>query len=151
MAKFAAIKDTREQTGWHFPPSSSCEGTTVKTLKTGDYTIRGFEKDFVVERKGSTSEWSQNLLQARFERELDRLDDFAHPFIILEFSMSDLLRFPVNSGIPPFKWKYLKVTGEFLLKRTLEIQLKHKAQMIFAGSDGFQVCWSLFKRVQDAA
>lgn len=150
--KFAALKDTREKNGgWFFPPSDSCEGTTIKTLKTGDYTLRGFEETFIVERKKSTSEWAKNIIEERFERELERLDEFESPFIVCEFTMSDIIRFPYNSGIPKYKWKGLRITSEYMLKRTLEIQLAHKAKLIFAGTDGYHVCWSLFKRVQDAA
>ena len=149
--KFDVLADSREQRGWNFPPSGSCDGTTTTTLKTGDYTLRGLEDRFVLERKGSTGEFAQNVLQKRFTRELERLDTFPLPFLICEFTVADILRYPINSGIPQCKWKYLRTTGEFLLKRTLEIQVQYKTRFIFAGTDGWHVAWSLFKRVNEYA
>ena len=146
--KYRVIKDTREQLGWDFAPSSRCLGTSLGTLKTGDYTLEGFEDSFVIERKRNMGEFSANLTQKRWLKELDRLDEFAHAYLFLEFTWDDILEFPRGSGIPPFKWKYLKVRADFLAKTFLELQLAHPTLRVhFVGGRGKDVATSLFKRI----
>lgn len=141
VEKYKVLKDTREQEGWEFP------NMEVVTLKTGDYTIEGYEKDFVIERKGSISEFCQNLTQKRFEKELQRLEDFAHPFIFLEFYFDKLILFPEGSGIPRYIWPKLRVTPGLLLKRLAELQMQYKTKILFVGDYGKQMAISLFYRV----
>lgn len=144
---FKVIKDTREQQGWDFPKGSTCLGTTVKKLPTGDYTIEGAEKQIIIERKGSTGEFAKNVNEKRFTQELERLELYTHPFIICEFSMDDILMFPNNSGIPKSRWSGLRVTSDYILKRMLEMQLQYKVKFILTGkAGGYKVAWSLFKR-----
>lgn len=148
--KYLVLRDSREQQGWDFRPSSRCLGTTIQGLKTGDYSIQGWESVFVVERKASTGEWVQNINQARFTRELERLTAFPHAYIVLEFSLDDIASFPVNSGIPERIWPKLKIRPDFILKRTLEMMLAYPSiHFIFAGSSErakeFVSC--LFKRI----
>lgn len=148
--KYMVLRDTREKKkkGWMWKASQSCAGTTEETLKTGDYTIRGLENVFVLERKGSVSEWAKNVCEARFEREMERLVLFKYPFILLEFTMSDMLNYPVGSGIPKWRWPSLKFTGAFVLKKTLELQINYpKVPIILVGSRGQEVASSIFKRV----
>lgn len=150
---YKVLRDTREKEnhGWVFPVGSHCVGTHEKTLKTGDYTLEGFEDTFVIERKGSVAEFSTNLTQPRFEKELERLDQFKFAFIVLEFELKDIVKFPVNSGIPEFRWATLRVTPQFLMKRLHEVQLAHRAQLVFAGMWGREYASSLFKRVVENA
>src|SRR5688572_9057132 len=61
---YTVIRDTREQKGWIFEANAYCEGTVIETMKTGDYTLRGLEDRFVVERKRNVAEFAQNILQA---------------------------------------------------------------------------------------
>ena len=144
---FKVIKDTREQQGWEFPRGSTCLGTTVKKLLTGDYTIEEHEKEFVIERKATTGEFAKNITETRFKRELERLETFTHPFIICEFSMEDILMFPKNSGIPISRWPLLRVTSDYILKEMLRMQVEYKVKFILAGkASGYKVAWSLFKR-----
>ena len=120
--------------------------TQVK-LPTGDYTIQGFEKILTIERKQSTSEFSQNILEARFDRELVRLEAFKYPFIILEFTMDDILDYPKGSGIPIRLWPKLRINSWKLLKTLMEYELKYKTKIILAGKNGKEVAASIFKRV----
>ena len=85
-SKVHVIRDTREQktgNGWWFPESSLCAGTVVQTLKSGDYTLEGFEETFVIERKSGTAEIAQNINEGRFVRELERLEEFRFPFLLV--------------------------------------------------------------------
>jgi len=145
--KYKVIKDTREQLGWEFNPSPSCEGMTIATLKTGDYSLEGFEDKFVIERKGDLSEFSMNITQKRFHSELERLESFELPFVILEFTMEDIYKFPQSTQIPPSKYKFIKITPQFIVKALLDIEVQFKTKIILAGKFGREVASSLFKRV----
>lgn len=147
--KYKVIRDTREQRGWDFLPSEDCEGTIVGGLSTGDYSIPGLETSFVIERKGTTGEFSQNIVQDRFKNELDRLDSFAHPFLVLEFSMEDIMKFPENSGIPKSKWHELRIKPNFILSCLLSIQSRHKTQVVLAGKYGKNCASYLFRKMTD--
>lgn len=137
IGKYTVLRDTKEQKNfWSFAESSECFGTVPTSLKTGDYTLKGFEDILCIERKWSTGEFAKNINEKRFERELDRMDCFLHSFLILEFDFHDIERFPQNSGIPKKFWPQLRVTPNYLKRRYTEIDLNHKAKIIFAGPSG---------------
>lgn len=145
---YMVIKDTREQRGWDFPASPSCAGTELATLPTGDYTLVGYQNLFVIERKRNMAEFCMNLFDKRFDRELERLDDFPYPYLILEFTMREIINFPVGSNIPENKWAGLRITPQVLLKRFHEVQIQHPTlRVILAGVNGREVASSLFKRI----
>lgn len=140
-------RDSREKKGkgWYFESGDNIEKMEVGSLKTGDYTIQGYEKDFIIERKGSTAEFAQNIFQSRFEDEMKRLDKFKFPFLICEFTMEDLMNFPTNSGIPPKLWCKVKVRGKYLITALTRYQLLFKTRFILAGNHGKEMAESLFK------
>lgn len=142
--------DTREQRPWSFDKRSTCLGTTVKKLDTGDYSLVGLENKFVIERKGSPSELATNLFDERFHRELDRLDAFEDAYVFLEFLAEDLVNYPVNSGIPKNRWRSLKVRGPLLVKTFWETVLAHpRIHWMFVGDEGPKLASSLFKRIYE--
>jgi hypothetical protein len=148
LTKYTVIRDTREQKGWDFSADQACDGTMEGKLDTGDYTIYGAAKFFTVERKGSTGEWAANIFQARFERELERMAKFEHPYIVFEFTLADMIAFPEGSGIPERRWRRLRVTKWLMLKRTIELmQQNPKVHFVFAGKDARSFVISLFKRI----
>ena len=91
MNKFLVIKDTRERDGWYFKESNYCQGMVDKKLDTGDYSVEGLEDVLCIERKGSVSELANNIVDKRFDRELERMRDFKYKFLILEFSINDIM------------------------------------------------------------
>lgn len=148
--KYTVIRDTREQPGqgWFFQPQKSCIGTIIKTLATGDYTIEGYEKILTIERKGTLAEFAGNLTQSRFERELIRMKSIPCPFVVLEFSMDDLYRWPRGAGLPKNLMATIKTSPHFLAKKFLELQLKYPyVHFIFAGMHGKDIASSIFKRI----
>jgi len=147
--QYRVLRDTREKDeyGWVFPANDRCLGTVETTLHTGDYTLEGYEKLFIIERKGGIAEFAKNLVQKRFEMELCRLDEWLHPYLILEFDLAHIVNFPLGSGIPESKLRYLKLTPQFLMQRVCELQLRHKTRLIFAGKYGKHIASSLFKRI----
>lgn len=142
LADYIVIKDTREQAGWDFP------NMEVGTLSTGDYSLRGYEDIFIVERKGSTGEFSHNLTEKRFERELERLNKIDFPFVVLEFDFEDLVLFPHNSGIPRYKWPHVRLSPKFLVRRLNELQIQFsRIKWQFVGRHGQIYMEDLFKRM----
>lgn len=146
--KHTIIRDTREQEGWLFNASKHYTGTICASLKTGDYTLQGFEDIFTIERKGSVAELAKNITEQRFVNELERLQEMKYAFILLEFTLGDIISYPVGSKIPPSKWKKLKIRGHFVLKKFIEMQLDYpNIHFVLCGSNGKEIASSIFKRV----
>ena len=118
IKNYKVIKDTREQDGWFFSEYDKCEGTEMGTLHTGDYTLKGFEDVVCIERKASTSEIAMNLGRKKkpFMEEMERMKDYPFSFLICEFDMADVLRFPEGSRVPHRARSKVKITGKALRK-----------------------------------
>ncbi len=76
--------DTREQQVLRFPPELNVDCGAAK-LDAGDYSVRGFSHLFIAERK-SLSDLVQTLSHGRerFESELDLLEQYRWPVILVE-------------------------------------------------------------------
>ena len=150
---FFVIKDTREQEGYYFGKYNTCAGMVERKLDTGDYSIEGLEDKICVERKGCVEELAQNLGQKKhaFLNEVERMKPFPHKFMVLEFSLEDLINFPENSRIPEKKKASVKITGKYLLKCLLEFQLHDGIHVLFCGNkhNAFLAVSSIFKRVNE--
>jgi hypothetical protein len=140
----AIIRDSREQIkDWNFGKATVID----RALKTGDFSLEGLEDKFTIERKKSTGEFAGNITQARFERELLRMDALEHSFIVCEFTMKQVLSFPFDSGIPRSKWRRIRISSGFLLKRIVEMQTKHKVKIIFAGENGEEMTKAIMREM----
>lgn len=144
---YHVIVDTREKHPWVFPTEELCAGYSFSKLDTGDYTIRGLESSFTIERKMSVNEVATNLVSARFYKELARMEHYEFPFLICEFGMSDLYQYPYGSSVPKYKWNKIRVKGDFLIKLFLDMQLNYKVKVILAEQKGRDIAKSLFKRM----
>ena len=149
--KFTVIRDTREKSGWDFKETEYCQGMLERKLDTGDYSIEGLEDILCIERKGSVSELANNIVDKRFDRELERMANFEYKFLVLEFSVDDILSFPVGSEIPKKTWNKIRISGRFILKRLAEIQIEHGISVIPCGNNlaAWHVVNSIMKRVFD--
>ena len=147
--KYTVIRDTKEKEnfGWWFDKGDRCEGTVRRKLRTGDYSLEGYEKLFTIERKASTAEVALNIWEKRFEKELVRMREFQYAFMIFEFNFEDIMTFPVNSGIPRNKWDQIRTTPQSLLMQLTAFQVKYGVPIIYAGKYGADVASSLFKRI----
>ena len=136
-----------------FSVYDKCAGMKTSTLHTGDYTLEGFDDVVCVERKASTAEIAMNLGRKKkaFQAEMERMKDYAFAFIICEFDMEDILRYPKGSSVPKRAQSNVKVTGKYLLKSLLEFQIWYDTKILFCGnkSNAFLVCNSLFKRLNE--
>ena len=135
------IKDTREQQGWGFDMYNDVESVTVDTVWPGDYTLKGFEDIFVIERKANTGELAMNLgkKKSQFEKELKAMKELTYKYIVCEFPMSDFEIFPKNSGIPKRYWNRLRVTGRYLQSTLFSLANKYDIELHFC-DDQFGAC-----------
>ena len=142
---FTIIIDTREQTPWTFDNYV----TASKKLDTGDYSILGMEDIFTIERKKSVSEVANNISESRFDKELIRLKNYKHKFLLLEFNLKDVLNYPIGSNVPKKMWEKLKITNKYILKYLTEIAIFYDLQVIFCDdSDGAEeMALSIIKRM----
>jgi hypothetical protein len=154
---YTVIRDTREQEGYTFEKFTgrytSCNGMIVKKLDTGDYSLLGLEDKLCIERKGKVSELAINLGKDkyRFLREIERMKDFPFKFLILEFSLQDLMNFPEGSDIPEDKWDSIKITNKYMLKMLIEFQMYDNVHVIFCGDrkNAKLIINSILKRVNE--
>ena len=154
---YKVIKDTREQDGYTFESFTgrytSCKGMVVKKLDTGDYSLEGLEDRLCIERKGRVSELAINLGKdkARFMREIERMQEFEFPFLVLEFSLDDVIKFPEGADIPEGNMSKVKITGKYLLKMLVEIQMNYNIPVYFCDNkrNAKTLINSIFKRVNE--
>jgi len=141
------IIDTREKKPWFF---SGVETTRAK-LDTGDYSLAGLEDKLCIERKQNVSELAENVCQARFEKELKRMEEIPHSFLILEFSIDDIMAYPQGSNVPKRMWSKLKTKGPFIMRRISELCIEHDVNVIFAGDVDNAAMFSmkLMKRITE--
>lgn len=149
--KYKVIKDTREKLGWDFEENLRCSGTIISGLKTGDYTLEGLENTLCIERKYCVSEIANNLgaKHKPFFREILRMEPYEYAFIICEFSMSELISYPYGSNLSKKIQAKIKMSGNYLLSKVLDIQLKTNVQFLFCDnrSNAIEVAKKIFNKV----
>ena len=95
----AIVVDSREQNPLHFPPNVV---TVSGTLKSGDYSLLGFEDKVAIERKSKADCYhSLGGDRDRFENELRRLTMLDFSAIVVECSLSKFLKQPEFSSMNP--------------------------------------------------
>ena len=159
--KFVVIKDTREQKGWIFHKGDACGGMKHEGLKTGDYTLEGFEDVVCIERKKSVEEIANNCgkKKKQFDAEILRMQEYTFKYIICEFSMSDIIDYP-RSIFSEYMWHTQedfcakeianrKITGKYLLRTLMEYQAWYGVHVLFCdnATNAQKVTESIFKRL----
>lgn len=124
------VVDTREKR----PLWKASASVEVDTLSAGDYSLRGFERKLAIERKGSVAEIANNITETRFKYWVRRLSEYKYPYIVCEFSVEDVARYPRGSGIPKWRWKYLRVKSPFIFKMLGLLESEHGINVIYAGT-----------------
>lgn len=142
---FTIIIDSREQIPWTFKNFT----TAKKKLDTGDYSVEGFENIFTIERKKSVAEIANNITEKRFLNELERLRSYEHKFLLLEFSLSKVIDYPVGSDVPKRVWEKLKITNKYILKFLTSISIEYNIQMFFCDNEynAEEMALSIIKRM----
>lgn len=138
--------DTREQNPWAFEKSEAA------SLKTGDYSLKGFEDKICIERKGCVEEFANNLGRdfPRFERELGRMTMFPHRFIICDFPFRSVAEYPKSCSSLKAQ-NFSKMSGKFLTKKITEIAVNYNINIIFFDSRKEAILYveSLMKRIYE--
>ena len=101
MTKLTIIEDTREQTPLDFTGHRGVESVR-SGLKTGDYSVQGYEDKICFERK-SVPDLVGTLIggHERFLREMDRMKDYEEKYILVEHSASKAYLYCERHG-----WEY---------------------------------------------
>ena len=150
---FIVVKDTREQDGYYFKQYNTCAGMVEEKLDTGDYSIKGLEDKICIERKGCVEELAMNLGSKKhtFLNEIERMGAFPHKFIVLEFSLEDLIKFPEETRIPIKNKAAVKITGKYMLKCLMEFQIYNNVHVLFCGNkyNAFIAVSSILKRINE--
>lgn len=145
------IRDTREKQPWDFSRFDECEGQITRTVKTGDYQILGKEHRITIDRKKSPSELSMNLGRKykTFKKELIRMADFDEAYILLEFSLNDLLMFPENESAKFATM--IQMNGASMIKQINTIEKKYNVRFIFCNNreEAQDKAIELFKRIEN--
>ena len=128
------IVDTREQTPWDFTIHGIV--AEIDTVKTGDYTLVGYEDVVAIERKASPSELATNLGSGikRFEKEMVRISEFKYKYVICEFTLDEMLKFPKGAKIPKRLKRRIRMNGQYMHKKIGELELEYGVIFIFAGN-----------------
>lgn len=93
---FQIICDTREQIPYLF------SGMERKALKTGDYSIKGMESLICIERKSKVDIFMCcGHGRDRFERELERMQEYEYAAIVIESSLSEMTKQPAYTRMNP--------------------------------------------------
>jgi ERCC4-type nuclease len=148
--KPVVIRDTREKKGqgWFFGGDASYwGGTTISTLRTGDYSVEGLERFVCIERKKSVNEFMGNLFMTwqRFQKELHRMRKFGMAAIVLEFTADDVLDWKKDPKVADELKKKLDTYA--LISRITEIQIEYpNIHVVYAGNRGREFAGYLLKK-----
>jgi len=155
LPNYTVIRDTREKEnhGWIFrandhpkrrPPF--CLGMVDQCLKTGDYSMVGYEDIFAIERKRNMSElWgnydSATKRKENFEEELGRMKDMPFAYLLIETSMtSDHL------SLTPPQYR-TGVPGKRIFHWLHHHCAKNGVHMMFVGDAGQKTCDIIMQEV----
>lgn len=144
------IRDSREKKGFWVWAGKRCK---VKALKTGDYTMEGYEDVLCIERKKTVMEIAGNFTHksGAFWREIERMQEFDHAYLILEFTEEEMLGYPWKSKLPKYLKAKIRIRGGYLASRIEMIEEKG-IKVIFAGSRAraIQIAERIFDEVQES-
>ena len=61
------------------------------------------------------------------------MSTFPYAFLILEFSWSDIERYPEGSSVPRSKWSSIKIKGKYINRVISTARLQHGIHVIACG------------------
>ena len=139
------IVDTREQQPWSFDFNE----IAVAKLDTGDYSVAGLEEVLCIERKKSVSEIANNIVEKRYKDWTKRMSKYKYKFLMLEFDLVDVYRYPRIPDVPKKLWEKIKVSPKFIIKCLIELQVYYNIQVVFCGDheNAERLALSIMKKV----
>ena len=95
MISLDLLQDTREQRPFRFNRIDPRPKIETVTLPTGDYTVKPFESEVIIERKSLRDLFgSLGRDRQRFEKVMERLAEFQYAAIVVEADWQTILRNP---------------------------------------------------------
>lgn len=103
QSPFSVIIDTREQRKYKFqnlksdkyygeiPISVKC---VSGALKTGDYSIKGYENEITIERKSKSDLFGSIGRRENFEARLNRMSAMRHAHVVVEAELGEIFEEP---------------------------------------------------------
>jgi ERCC4-type nuclease len=89
------LRDTREQRGWDFASVAPPPIVEVATLKTGDYSLKGYENQICIERKSLIDAYGTfGQGRTRFQRELERMVTYQFAAVVIEADWHSIVKRP---------------------------------------------------------
>jgi len=142
---FTIIVDTREQKPWSF----QYQATANIKLDTGDYSIDGYQNVLAIERKRNVAEFANNITEKRFKDVVDRLSKIKHSYMLFEFDMNDVMRYPIGSDIPKRLWDKIRISPSFIVKNIIDLQVENNIKIIFCGNstNAEKVALSIMRKI----
>lgn len=69
--------------------------------------------------------------------------------MLLEFSIKDILSYPIGSDLPKRLWDKVKISPAFIMKHVLDWELEHNIKVMFCGSpsDAEKVAEIILKKI----
>lgn len=119
---FRIVVDTREQTPLPLPAETAVRGT----LRTGDYSVQGFEHSFTVERK-SLPDLVNTIIhdRERFEYELLRMMKYQFRRVLVEASFAD--------AMPDEGYTFSQAKPKSVINSVYAFEVRYGVPFVFAG------------------
>jgi DNA excision repair protein ERCC-4 len=123
------LVDTREKKPWNFQFFNATSES--RCLKTGDYTLEGFEDKFCVDRKYGAGEIYMCLYSqyGRFKKELQRMQDFEEAYLVIESGFDEVQNFP--ACLPARARKKVRFNAQNLQDKIEYVQDAYNVEFIF--------------------
>lgn len=123
--------DTREQLNYTFK-KYPCKVERV-ALKTGDYSLKGYEKNGITIERKSLQDLYQSFGQGRerFEREWIRMQDFEYAAIVIESTLTGILT-------PP---QYTQMLPRVIIQSLISWSIKYHVNVIYSDSRELSECY----------
>jgi len=120
------VIDTREQLPLDFRIGKVIESVSYHALKTGDYSIIGYEDKIAIERKNPNDLFgSVGKNHKRFQRELDRATSFDYFAILVEQPFNVILTKDFEGS------HFSKMRGDVVIKILYTLKFKYGIDVIF--------------------
>jgi ERCC4-type nuclease len=132
------VIDTREQKPYKLTDA------VKSALKTGDYSIEGYEEEIAIERK-SYSDLYHSLTTAknRFKKQMKRLSKYPYRYLVIDSTVSSVILGHPQCDLP----------GPVALKKLFEIAVPLGVPVCFVDNQGDKIVRNLlyqFKVMADA-
>ena len=130
------VYDTREQRPLSFKRYKKVDGTSRITLKTGDYSVRGYEDKISIERKSAIDLFGTlGKGSERFKKELLRARDLDFFGMVIESPYDEIRDKTFKNAFRS------KMRGDVILKRLHTMMVKYRMHVFFARSRSEATGW----------